>query len=108
MEPIIAKINPGDTGPHVANLQDVLLRLLEGQIGQLQKLSRGLQKERSRSFFGEITREVVEYFLYARTTKIPAARSVSASHRSAAGSENMIPETIVPTCDGPAGQFGVH
>jgi hypothetical protein len=67
MHKITAPLKAGDGGPEVANLQDVLLALLERQVIQplvapnrptleeLQKLAEGLKQERSQSLFGKAT-----------------------------------------------------
>lgn len=74
VQPIVATITPGDTGPQVANLQDALFVLLERKIirpldppnrptrEELKELSEGLKPEREQSLFGKATQQLVIYF----------------------------------------------
>jgi hypothetical protein len=74
MHKITAPLKAGDGGPEVANLQDVLLALLERQVIQplvapnrptleeLQKLAEGLKQERSQSLFGKATQQLLIYY----------------------------------------------
>ena len=74
MQPIIATIHPGETGPQVANLQDALLALLARDVirpldtpnrptlEELQELTKSLVQERTQSLFGKATRQLVVYF----------------------------------------------
>ena len=62
MNRIIAPINPGETGPQVANLQDALLALLARDVirpldtpnrptlEELQELTKSLMQERTQAF----------------------------------------------------------
>ena len=73
MQRIIATINPGETGPQVANLQDALVLLVRGVIRpldtpnrptleELQELTKSLVQERTQSLFGKATRQLIIYF----------------------------------------------
>ena len=74
MQRIIATINPGETGPQVANLQDALLALLVRDVirpldtpnrptlEELQELTKSLVQERTQSLFGKATRQLIMYF----------------------------------------------
>jgi Tc toxin complex TcA C-terminal TcB-binding domain/Neuraminidase-like domain/Salmonella virulence plasmid 28.1kDa A protein len=74
MEMIIATIKPGEAGPSVSNLQDVMFLLLEKKIfksfdssnrptlEELQKLADGLKQERAQPLFGKATQQLVRYF----------------------------------------------
>lgn len=74
IQPIVATINPRETGPKVANLQDALLALLARDKiwrvdasnrptpEELQKLTEGIRQERTQSLFEEITARLVRDF----------------------------------------------
>lgn len=75
MQSIVATIKPGESGPHVRNLQDALLLLIERLIirsfdppnhptmEELQTLTASLKDERAApSSFGEATTALVRYF----------------------------------------------
>lgn len=74
IQPIVATINPRETGPKVANLQDALLALLARNKfwrvnvsnrptpEELETLSGDIRQERARSHFGEATYKLVIHF----------------------------------------------
>jgi hypothetical protein len=71
MQPIAATLNPGDTGPQVANLQDALRLLLDRSVirsleppnspttEELAKLGQRLARERAQSTYGSATQRLV-------------------------------------------------
>lgn len=73
MQPIVPPINPGDTGPHLANLQDALRLIIDQGVirsfespnqptaEELAKLGEGLAREREQSTYGKATRRLVQY-----------------------------------------------
>ena len=72
MQPIIPTINPGETGPQVANLQDTLALLVRDDIRpletpnrptleELQELTKSLVQERTQSLFGKATWQLIVY-----------------------------------------------
>lgn len=72
LQPIVAPINPGESGPPVANLQDAIFVLLKnGKIRdalddptqeELGRLTEGLKGERPRSQYGASTQQLIKHF----------------------------------------------